>query len=48
MQIFLLAILGITLLIFCIVDLWHLKQMLKTMQNMLREMQKLTMITRRK
>lgn len=34
MQIILLAILGTILLIFCIVDLWHLRQMLKTMRDM--------------
>lgn len=34
MQTILLAILGVVLLVFCIVDLWHLRQMLKTMQNM--------------
>ena len=33
MQLLLLGFLGFVLLIFCIVDLWHLRQMLKTMQS---------------
>jgi len=33
MQLLLLGFLGLVLLIFCIVDLWHLRQMLKTMRS---------------
>jgi len=34
MQLLLLMFLGIVLLIFCVVDLYHLRQMLKTMREM--------------
>ncbi|HUU39349.1 MAG TPA: hypothetical protein VMW42_00260 [Desulfatiglandales bacterium] len=34
MQLLLLMFLGIVLLIFCVVDLYHLRQMLKTMRMM--------------
>lgn len=34
MQVILLLMLGIILLIFCIVDLWHLKEILKAMRDM--------------
>jgi len=33
MQIILLSFLGLVLLIFCVVDLYHLRQMLKNMRN---------------
>ena len=35
MQLLLLGFLGLVLLIFCVVDLWHLKEMLKCMRGML-------------
>jgi len=33
MQIILLSFLGLTLLVFCVVDLYHLKQILKTLRS---------------
>ena len=38
-QSILLGFLGLVLLIFCIVDLWHLRQMLKVMRSMTYYMQ---------
>jgi len=34
MQTLILLFLGIVLLIFCVVDLWHLKEMLKAIKDM--------------
>lgn len=40
-QLILLGFLGFVLLIFCIIDLWHLKEMLRTMRDMRHYMQEL-------
>ena len=48
MQLLLLGFLGLVLLIFCIVDLWHLKGILKGIRLMTQILEELTLILRNK